>query len=60
MDLNQLLREAADRKASDLHLKVGIPPILRINGELQPMADKSRLLQENLIEMANAARDCTY
>ncbi|MCL4424970.1 MAG: type IV pilus twitching motility protein PilT [Firmicutes bacterium] len=34
MDLQQLLREAVLKKASDLHLTVQSPPVLRINGEL--------------------------
>ncbi len=34
MNLKQLLSEMADRKASDLHLRAGIPPTLRVDGEL--------------------------
>ncbi len=33
-DLKDLLREMRSRNASDLHIRVGMPPILRINGEL--------------------------
>jgi len=32
-----LLREVVERKASDLHLTVGAPPYLRIDGELMPL-----------------------
>jgi twitching motility protein PilT len=32
--MEQLLREAVARKASDLHITVGIPPVLRIDGKL--------------------------
>lgn len=35
MDINDLLRMALDKKASDLHLKVGNHPFLRIDGELK-------------------------
>lgn len=35
MDLKKLLKLAATHKASDLHLMVGQPPILRIDGELK-------------------------
>ncbi len=35
LDLEQLLRQAAAREASDIHLKVGSPPILRIDGRLE-------------------------
>lgn len=34
MEMNELLREAVSRHASDLHLTVGVPPTLRVNGEL--------------------------
>lgn len=34
LNINQLLKAAADQKASDLHIVVGRPPVLRINGEL--------------------------
>lgn len=34
LNINQLLKAASDQKASDLHIVVGRPPILRINGEL--------------------------
>ena len=33
-DLKDLLQEMRSRNASDLHIRVGMPPILRINGEL--------------------------
>lgn len=34
MNLSQLLKEVADKQASDIYLKVGSPPILRIGKEL--------------------------
>ncbi len=37
MDLRLTLKKMVDSDASDLHLKLGIPPILRINGELTPL-----------------------
>src|SRR5262245_12381383 len=39
MDLPQLLTECAKRKASDLHLKAGSRPILRIHGHLEMQDD---------------------
>jgi twitching motility protein PilT len=35
--IDDLLRIAVERKASDLHLTVGLPPVLRINGVLEKM-----------------------
>jgi twitching motility protein PilT len=37
MELNGLLRRAVELGASDIHLKVGQPPILRRDGDLGPM-----------------------
>ncbi|MDQ7842957.1 MAG: type IV pilus twitching motility protein PilT [Armatimonadota bacterium] len=37
MHIDDLLREAVDAKASDLHLTVGIPPTIRVWGKLQPL-----------------------
>lgn len=36
MDLNQILVEALSQEASDVHIKVGTPPIFRIHGILRP------------------------
>ncbi|HSB05829.1 MAG TPA: type IV pilus twitching motility protein PilT [Thermodesulfobacteriota bacterium] len=36
MDLNQILMEALTQEASDVHVKVGSPPIFRVNGVLKP------------------------
>ena len=37
MNIQQLLGLTVERNASDLHLSVGYPPILRIHGELMPV-----------------------
>lgn len=37
LDINDLLAQVIERKASDLHITVGIPPMVRVNGELQPL-----------------------
>lgn len=34
MQIKELLIETKDKEASDLHLNIGIPPVLRINGKL--------------------------
>lgn len=41
-----LLEEVVRRKASDLHLQVGLPPILRIDGALTPFAGLPKLSEE--------------
>ncbi len=37
MDIDELLQIAAERMASDLHVRAGGPPYLRIDGELVPL-----------------------
>ena len=52
MHINDLLKIASERKASDLHLKVGSHPVLRVNGRLTPLTELNRLSQEDTIAMA--------
>ncbi|HHN65620.1 MAG TPA: PilT/PilU family type 4a pilus ATPase [Nitrospirae bacterium] len=54
MQINDLLKKAYSMHASDLHLKVGSPPIMRIDGELVPMEGESRISQEDAIKVASA------
>lgn len=42
-----LLDETVNRKSSDLHLAVGVPPILRIDGKLAPIANQSALTDDD-------------
>lgn len=52
MNINDLLRIASERNASDLHLKVGNHPIIRVHGELIPLVELKRLVPEDTIAMA--------
>ncbi len=52
MHINDLLKIATQRGASDLHLKVGSYPVLRINGKLTPLTELKKLMQEDTIAMA--------
>jgi twitching motility protein PilT len=54
MALNDLLKMTFEKKASDLHLKVGVPPILRIDGRLMPVENEKRLMSEDTVSMANS------
>ncbi len=36
MDLTRLLRLSIKEQASDLHLSAGLPPILRVDGDMVP------------------------
>jgi twitching motility protein PilT len=52
MNIDDLLRIATERRASDLHLKVGNYPHLRIDGELVPLTDQPRISAEDMLNMA--------
>jgi twitching motility protein PilT len=52
MNIDDLLRIATERKSSDLHLKVGNYPHLRIDGELVPLTDQPRVSAEDMLNMA--------
>ncbi|MGH7909238.1 MAG: ATPase, T2SS/T4P/T4SS family, partial [Thermodesulfobacteriota bacterium] len=51
MDLAELLKIAVERKASDLHIKVGGPPVIRIDNRLVPLTEKPRISQEDAVRM---------
>ena len=51
MELNEILRAAAKHGASDVHLKVGLPPVFRINGKLVPLKVPEPLKPEDLEAM---------
>lgn len=47
MNINDLFKKATKSNASDLHLIVGKPPILRIDGELKEIADLPILTRDS-------------
>ncbi len=50
--IDDFLKVAVTHGASDLHLKVGAFPMIRIGGELRPLADVPRLKPEDTLDMA--------
>lgn len=50
--IDDLLRMAMSFGASDLHLRAGSFPVIRVNGELRPISGVDRLMQEETLEMA--------
>jgi twitching motility protein PilT len=52
LSIDDLLRRAVETKASDLHLKVGNHPCLRIDGALTPLTDVPRVTPEEMLSMA--------
>ncbi|HUQ46396.1 MAG TPA: type IV pili twitching motility protein PilT, partial [Gemmatimonadaceae bacterium] len=50
-NFKEVLQQLVQRNASDLHLKVGRPPTLRLHGELVPL-DQPALKPEDLKSLA--------
>lgn len=48
MNINDFFKIAVDKKASDLHLAAGKPPILRIDGHLAPISKAEELGRADL------------
>lgn len=63
MDINELLTISVSKQASDLHLTVGVPPTLRIDGNIFPLGgyasltvtDTEKLIVSMLKEQQNYA-----
>jgi twitching motility protein PilT len=52
MHVNDLLRIAVDHGASDLHLKVGSFPMMRVRGSLLPINHDARLEHDEVVAMS--------
>jgi len=52
--VNDLLKIAVEASASDLHLKVGSYPMMRVRGVLVPAAEDKRLDHEDVVAMSAA------
>ena len=50
--IEDLLRMAMSFGASDLHLRAGSYPVIRVNGTLKPLSGADRLTQDETLEMA--------
>ncbi|PLT30230.1 type IV pilus twitching motility protein PilT [Peribacillus deserti] len=53
IDIEHILRAGFELKASDIHLTVGVPPVMRINGELKKYG-KDSLTPQDTERMAKA------
>ncbi len=63
LDMRRLLRAVDHYRASDLHLAVGRPPILRISGVLEPLGDRVLTdadLRTLLLSILSARQRTTY
>ncbi|HVG86787.1 MAG TPA: type IV pilus twitching motility protein PilT [Vicinamibacterales bacterium] len=59
MHVNDLLKLAVDKGASDLHLKVGTFPMCRVHGRLTRVTNDKKLDHEDLVEMAASIMSAT-
>ena len=59
MHVNDLLKIAVENGASDLHLKVGTFPMMRVRGALTLASDEKRLDPEDVVAMAAAIMSAT-
>ncbi|MBN2260537.1 MAG: type IV pilus twitching motility protein PilT [Clostridiales bacterium] len=53
MIIIDLLRQALEARASDLHLTVKVPPLIRVDGDLIPMPGRETLETENIKEIVD-------
>src|SRR5438552_13852253 len=54
MDLNAVLLASVSRGASDIHLKIDQPPVVRRDGSLEPLAGWPALSERDLGAMLDA------
>jgi twitching motility protein PilT len=54
MHIDDLLRAAVAKGASDLHLKVGAYPMMRVSGMLIPVNEEKRLMGDDTLAMGSA------
>jgi twitching motility protein PilT len=52
VNLNQILTAAVNTKGSDIHIKSGLPPVVRVDGKLLPLPNAPRLSPEAVMAMA--------
>ncbi|MGI8575660.1 MAG: PilT/PilU family type 4a pilus ATPase [Egibacteraceae bacterium] len=51
IDLDTVLMALVERGGSDLHLTEGLPPMIRVHGDLEPLPDQPKLTPEELQKM---------
>ena len=54
MNLNDILGMALKANTSDIHLKAGLPPVFRIDGNLRPLPKAPRLTAESVSDMCQS------
>ena len=52
-DLKTLLKTAQKRNASDIHIKAGVRPALRVQGDLLPIASHAPISKQDTLDLAH-------
>jgi twitching motility protein PilT len=54
MEINEILKVGVKQGASDVHIKVGLPPVFRIDGSLYPLKNAQRITPDELMKIAES------
>ena len=54
VDIAGLMTRAIKEKASDIHITVGVPPIIRVHGDLKPVKNQPVLKPEDTLDIARS------
>jgi len=57
LDIKTILGAAHEKDASDIHLTVGIPPVVRVDGQLIQLPDCGRLMPDETSRLAEELMD---
>ena len=57
LDLIALLTRAVEAGASDVHLKLGQPPVIRFDGDLEPLGDWPALTEQDLTDVLDVVTE---
>lgn len=59
MDINAVLTKAASLGVSDIHIKVGRPPVVRLHGEMENLDGFETVTAEDAVKMAGSIMPAT-
>ena len=51
-EIGRILKKSVELKCSDIHIKPGNPPIIRVNGELQALPGATKLTPQQIADLA--------
>lgn len=57
ISIHDILSAAAGKGASDIHLTVGVSPIIRVNGHLMPLSEQPRLMPDDTAVLVQQLMD---